>query len=620
MNGVGKTTVFDAFTWLLFGKDSLDRKDYGIKPVENGKPLPRTNVAVAGVLTVNGTEIVLRRVLVEEWVKPRGQVEEVFKGNKHELFWNDVPLKVSEYQKRVNDIIDESVFKMITNPIFFAGMDWKLQREQLFKIAGSVSDAEIGIKEPDFAALLDRISGKSFAEYKQEIAYKKKRLNGELKEIQPKINQTRKLMPQQSDFDSIEAEISDLESQIADIDRAIADKNEAVQQQFEIVRQKQDELNSLRQRQQTLLHEARMAAQEATFKANEKRRELEHTIQKNESEIRSLESRNNSLIQEVSGLKASLMDAEAVLKSKRTKWQEENAKEYNASSEVCPYCQQQLPDDMKDNLRELFEEGKANVLDAIAREGKQVAENVARLNELFEKQSLALTSLEVQISTQRLSLASLKRQLESMPTTPEAEKLNPPAECAEITLQMIELQKTMHDVEPANTTVLQQRKQALLKRLDAAKSVLRNRELISEYTSEIGRLESEGRIIAQQIADVEHEEYIMQQFTKAKIEECDRRINDLFKHVSFKLFDYTIDGNEVETCIALVGENKVPFPHANTAGQINAGIDIINTLTGFYKTSAPIFVDRRESVNDLIESKSQIISLVVSNDKELIIK
>ena len=30
-NATGKTTVFDAFTWLLFGKDSLGRSDFGIK-------------------------------------------------------------------------------------------------------------------------------------------------------------------------------------------------------------------------------------------------------------------------------------------------------------------------------------------------------------------------------------------------------------------------------------------------------------------------------------------------------------------------------------------------------------------------------------------------------------
>ncbi len=92
----------------------------------------------------------------------------------------------------------------------------------------------------------------------------------------------------------------------------------------------------------------------------------------------------------------------------------------------------------------------------------------------------------------------------------------------------------------------------------------------------------------------------------------------MFKHVTFKLFDYTIDGNEYETCVPLV--NGIPFDVANTAGQVNAGLDIINALVGFHGVCAPIFIDSRESVNDIIPTGSQIINLIVTKDKELIIK
>jgi exonuclease SbcC len=34
-NATGKTSIFDAFTWLLFGKDSTDRKDFEIKTLDN---------------------------------------------------------------------------------------------------------------------------------------------------------------------------------------------------------------------------------------------------------------------------------------------------------------------------------------------------------------------------------------------------------------------------------------------------------------------------------------------------------------------------------------------------------------------------------------------------------
>ena len=80
-NGLGKTRHFDAFMWLLFGKDSQDRKDFNIKSIVDGKPLEKVECEVSGILYVDGDEISLRRAYVEDWEKPRGQVEQVFKGN-----------------------------------------------------------------------------------------------------------------------------------------------------------------------------------------------------------------------------------------------------------------------------------------------------------------------------------------------------------------------------------------------------------------------------------------------------------------------------------------------------------------------------------------------------------
>lgn len=97
-----------------------------------------------------------------------------------------------------------------------------------------------------------------------------------------------------------------------------------------------------------------------------------------------------------------------------------------------------------------------------------------------------------------------------------------------------------------------------------------------------------------------------------------KRINAKFKFVTFRLFEYTLDGNPVETCIPLV--DGVPYGSANTAGQVNAGLDIINALCDFYGICAPIFIDNRESVNEIIPVASQIINLVVTNDNKLTIQ
>ena len=112
---------------------------------------------------------------------------------------------------------------------------------------------------------------------------------------------------------------------------------------------------------------------------------------------------------------------------------------------------------------------------------------------------------------------------------------------------------------------------------DEAKTKLADRERIEQFKKQIAELEAKGKDLAQQIADAESEEYTVRQFTKAKIDECEKRINSLFTMVTFRLFDYTIEDNKkenpIETCVPLV--NGVPFAVANTAGQVNAGLDII---------------------------------------------
>lgn len=121
-NGLGKSRHFDAFCWLLFGKDSHDRKDFELRTYdEHHQPLHHCECSVEAVISVDGTEHTIKREYKEQWMKPRGQVEEVFKGNITECTWDGVPVKVSDFQKRIaENIIDETIFKMITNPHYFA--------------------------------------------------------------------------------------------------------------------------------------------------------------------------------------------------------------------------------------------------------------------------------------------------------------------------------------------------------------------------------------------------------------------------------------------------------------------------------------------------------------------
>lgn len=618
-NGLGKSRHFDAFIWLLFGKDSQDRKDYEVKSIVDGKELHNVECSVSGVIVVDGEEITLKRAYIEDWVKPRGQVERVFKGNHTECWWNETPVNVGEYGKRIEAIIDSSVFKMITNPAFFVSMKWQLQREQLFALAGTVSDIEIASQKPEFAALIERIGGKSFADFKREISARKKRLQDDLKEIQPRIDQTHKMMPANEDFHALEVELENIDREIADIDKAIADVTAAIRKQYEAQQARQSRVNALKSECQQIIFNAKTQAQNAAFEANASRRELENRIKDKERELEENGRTSRAGQVEIAKIHREIESAKAEQDKLRNEWFAENERTYNGET-VCPHCRQDLPESMIAQAREIFNKAQADKCNEISAKGKSLGEKIADLEaRVAECQTFANNTNEA-AKTIRAEIDSLKAEFCNIPVVDAAAVV--PEQIPEWVAkqkEIAEIESTIStDNSGVDTSDLQARKAEWnAKRNDITKR-LANRDAIARCEREIADLEDKGKQLAQQIADVEREEYTIEQFTKTKIEECERRINGLFKFVSFRLFDYTIDGNAVETCIPLC--NGVPYGSANTASQVNAGLDIINALCRFYGINAPIFIDNRESVNELVETESQIINLVVNRDKFLTIQ
>jgi len=615
--------LFDAFMWLLFGKDKEDRKDFNIKTVVDGQPLMKTECEVVGVLDVDGEEITLKRAYVEEWVKPRGQVEQVFKGNKTECYWNETPVNVTEYQKRVNTIIDDSVFKMVTNPLFFASMPWKNQREQLFQLAGTVTDQEIANSKPEFSALLDKISGKSFSDFKRELIARKKRLKADLAEIQPRIDQTQRLMPEMTDFATLEEEIARIEAEIEKVDKAMNDVTERVRLQYEAVQERQSKINTLKSQRQQVLFDAQSKAKEDAFNANSSRRE-------SEAKIKDVERNSESLKREVQSYedeKARLANQVENLVSKsdalREEWYKENEAQFNGET-TCRCCGQELPESRKEEAREHFNKRKQSRLEEITSKGRGYKGEIETLNSRIQKLEVDIVAANGKYNASNAELGLLQKEFEILSEVKQAE-VNPEniKEYSDLTKQITDLEAALEaGIEKVDTSEYQERKKELSRNRDEIKARLADRERIEDFKKQIADLEANGKDLAQKIADAEREEYTVQQFTKAKINECEKRINGLFTMVTFRLFDYMIEDakkeNPIETCIPLV--DGVPFAVANTAGQVNAGLDIINALCNFYGITAPIFIDNRESVNQIIDTQSQVINLVVTNDKQLVIK
>ena len=282
-NGTGKTTLYDAYLWLLFGKDSTGRSDgangFNVKTTgEDGKPIYRLEHSVTAVLEVDEKEIKLQRSLVEKWQKVNGTTEEVMK-DETQYFINDVRTGTKkEYQAEISEIIPEDVFRMITNPYYFTSLGAETQKDMLLEMVGNIDDEEVAATDPDFLALLDQINGTSLAKWAREIAAKKRACNDALATIPASIETAQKLMPESENWTVLEKQLKEVQDRVKEIDAQIADKSalndEAYKRKMALMKQQADKRIKLQDRENTIRMEANAAHNKALSDIQQMENEL----------------------------------------------------------------------------------------------------------------------------------------------------------------------------------------------------------------------------------------------------------------------------------------------------------------------------------------------------------
>lgn len=616
-NGTGKTTIFDAFTWLLFGKDSRDRKDFNIKTLNaNNQPIERIPHEVTACIEVNGEEINLKKCYNEVWTKKRGSAVETFNGHSVECFYNDVPCSVTEYAKKIAELCDEQVFKFITNPFYFTAQKSDVQRAMLFRMAGGISDAEIASGNEKFSALLASLTGKSMEEYKKEIAAKKRRLKAEIDALPERIDERRRDTPENIDYSAVEAEIKRLQDLFAKVEDELLDsskKNETMIKEREETVKK---LGKLREEKLQLEFDIKESLSADYRKAVSKKNEITSQIADLEKKVESMNNRIDTYKQVIEGCDKT---REELLKE----WEAINAEtlSFNEADFICPTCNRRFEiyeiEAKQNEITERFNADKAARLADNNRKGKankqKKEDNIAIINQLLSDIGEAVAK----IAELRLS-KELEIELVAPDTQPYIEKSE---EWKSICAMIADLEEKLNNNQTASNndiSDLRTEKSRLTQAIDAEKSKLAQKAIAERNQARIVELETQLRKQNEELAELEGIEFTIYEFSKARIEMVERKINGMFSIVKFKMFDTLINGGEVETCEAMV--NGVPFSDLNNAMKINSGLDIINAICSFEGITAPVFIDNAEAVNELLPTRSQMIRLVVTKDETLIIE
>jgi len=608
-NATGKTTIFDAFTWLLFGKNSEDAKDFNIKTLDaNNKPLHKLSHEVEALIDADGREIRFRKCYKEKWVKKRGAAEEEFTGHETEYFVDDVPLTQKEYQARVDFILNESVAKMLTNPLYFNSLKWQDRRTILESLIPSITDAAIASGNDAFTQLIAEIGNETIINFKKKIAAQKNRIKDSLSNIPPRIDELQRSKPTPVDYKAMKVVIKQKEKAMLAVEQEIEDSSKAYETEFANILKLQQHKNKL---------QLELSNEESELSRKNKMiiSQYEIMIEKLNYEIAECRKDEISSLEKINEVKRQSQEINEANDKLRGEWSLANARQLilDDNSLNCPTCHQALPDEQRNNtvnkLTKNFNESKQNELNRISQIGKQNKAIIESNTTMIEELNIRINKLKSTIEQHQKDLINTKQELSEakemqIQSSPRIDELK-----AAIAAIIIPTSPVI-DVDG-----LKQKRNELRNNISELNQQLALEGELQRIEERIAQLLSEEKTMAQELADLERKEYLISEFTKAKIDAIEKQINAKFTLAKFKMFEQQINGGEAEICECLM--NGVPFSDLNTASKINVGVDIINVLSAHYNVIAPIFIDNRESVNSIIETKSQLINLIVSKENNL---
>ncbi len=612
-NAAGKTTLYNALTWLLFDKASTGEKGFSPKTKDTqGKDLHNLEHSVEGVFRLDdGQEIAFAKTLKEDWTKKRGSLTETFSGHKTDYSINGVPVLKCDYDNRLKSIFTPEQAQVLTQPIYFPeSMSWQDRRKLLLEVCGDITDDDVIKNNEDklgdlpSTLLMPGTTDRFYTveDYRKIAASKCKEINDRLGAIPDRIDEAKRAMPDVSGINrevvenslkELQGEKDKLETQKAEISAssaAQAVRKEIADLQIDSIRLKSEHFKKRELLQQS---------------GRQKITKMENSLTEGKARL------DKEKI-ELQFIKNTLQSVRNERERLNTEYKELRDKEWQGDT-ICPTCSQSFPAEHTDELRAKFNLNKSKRLEEIR---KTVAENcskdrIARLERDITEKQAELDEINGAIEHLATAITEAKEKLPSLPEWEDT------AEYADYKAKLTALQKKLDE---GDIDTVEQKKaiQAQIEGIQSRISeqneklyMLRNAETQNKRIKE---LEKEEKQLSREHEKLQYGLYLCEEFVRAKVALLTDNINNRFESVKFRLFEDQINGGLKECCEVMVpGETGlVNYSSANNAARINAGLEIIDTLSTYWGITMPVFVDNAESVVSLKPIASQVIRLVVS--------
>lgn len=611
-NGTGKTTVCDALTWLLTGKDSAGRGDAEIKTLDpSGEPIHGLEHEVRAVFKDASARIELSRTLSEKWTKKRGAATAEFTGHTTAYALDRVPVSEAIFREKVRELFgseDRALLLML--PTWFSEhLHWQERRRLLIEVCGDVDQAQIIASDPELRELPAILGTHTMDEHRAVVKQRMAAVNRELEQLPARLDEASRkaapepalAVPHEEALARMEQRLSEAETVAAKFRQELADI-QAAGGAAQLRAQLQDAETLVRQWQTQ-----RLEGVEA------KRRALAATLDALRREVREAAEARRTAAATIERLNAQAAALDVGLDLRRAEWEAENANCMipREDGAVCAACGQPLPEDQVEAAeREAlaqYNAEKARRLEEIAAGGKRLAAEKKAVEEQLARASQQGRGAEAKDEGAVARLTEVSRELAAV---------QEPKPGREETAAIAERDRLKQELGRVglDKAALREEAERRVKEAQDAVNALREEMAVAAASraaaERVKELEARQRELGNEHERLSRELWLMDRFMRAKVDVLESRLNQHFSRVRFRLFNRLINGALEECCEATY--QGVPWTDLNHAAKINSGLDIIRALGVHFGVQGPVLVDGRESVTELMPMPGhQVISFCV---------
>ena len=511
-NAAGKTSVYDALTWLLFDKDSAGHSRPAVKPT--GAPagaMPE----VTAILEVDGEPIKLRKVLREKWEKPRGSSIERYAGDTRDYYIDDVPLAENAYKRRIAELIDEQQFKLLTDVWAVTRMHWKDRRTLLAEICGLPEDKQLLATAPQFAELTEKVGRRTVDEYKSVLMKQRKDMNANLNTLPVRVDECSRMVT--------ELESLDFAAAHSESDRLQAERERV---QGELVKltnntlaaQARNELGALQNQLRELEAEnnAHLASQRVPVE--DETPVLTAALDRAKCEA-------DRLTRTVARETDYITTGENCLNDYRARWRAIDAEEFTET--VCPTCHQPLPAEQVAEAREAFAAHQQQRKDTLLEDSKFVKRGIAAAQERLASAETALKTAQDELQKAQIALDSYTPPVEVVPENlPDYDR----RKGAILTL-IADADKRIDRLN-SDTEQERHRLETALSAVTAEKlthdAVLAKEQTLADTRRRIAELQAEQRKAAAEVEQMDRLIAMCEEFTRYRVQAITESVNSKF--------------------------------------------------------------------------------------------